>query len=419
MENKKKISVSELKPGMFIDKLDISWLKSPFLRHRRKIENEQDILLYKQYGVKFVTIDLDKSTTIGTPDIAVEEKPNAVSDSKQQESNLEGTQAPGNKQEEHKTAVVLSFSQELKAAKAIKNKIQTFAKQLNQEIKNGQPINIEAVKPVIQETLDSLKRNDQALLTLLHMHRKDVRLNAHPFGVFSLVLPLALKTNLSTEHIEILGMAALLHDCGWARLPLNLFGKGKAYTINENKLIQQHPALAAHALCKTQGIPKAVISLVEQHHELPNGKGYPKKLFAEQLHPLLEYLQLADHYDEYIHGLGDKPAVLPVNALKLLYKESRAGFFSESLVTELVRILGIYPISSVVKLSTNELAIVCEVNRKVPLLPIINIFLDKIGNKITPPQLIDLNNDEHQRKIAEVMEPSAIDDDPHVILACL
>jgi hypothetical protein len=62
----KKIPISELRPGMFILELDISWLQSPFLRHRRRIENNNDILLLKQAGVRLVSIDLEKSLNILT-----------------------------------------------------------------------------------------------------------------------------------------------------------------------------------------------------------------------------------------------------------------------------------------------------------------------------------------------------------------
>lgn len=405
MSNKKKIPISQLRPGMFIDELDISWLKSPFLRHRRKIESEQDIRLYQEHGVKMVTIDIGKGFDVVTKQEAQDPQKKAIP-SKETHTSTKTDEKP---------SAVLSFSEELKAAKAIKNKIQGLTKQLNQEIKEGRPVNIQAVKPVIEETLESLKRNDQALLTLLHMHRKDVRLNSHPFGVFSLVLPLALKCQLNGEQTEILGMAALLHDCGWARLPLNLFGKGKAYTPSEIKLIQQHTVLAAHTLRKSQGIPEDVVTLVEQHHELPNGKGYPKKLKAQQLHPLLPYLQLADHYDEYIHGLTDRPAVLPVNALKLLYKENKMGYFPEQLVTDLVRILGIYPLSSIVRLNSDEIAIVAEVNRKHPLQPKVSIFRNANGEECST-QLIDLQTDTHQRKITEVMETSQLHGDPPALI---
>ncbi len=57
----KKITIDELQIGMFIIDLDISWIKSPFLFHRRAIKTKKDIALLKRSGVKQLTIDLDKS----------------------------------------------------------------------------------------------------------------------------------------------------------------------------------------------------------------------------------------------------------------------------------------------------------------------------------------------------------------------
>lgn len=57
----KNISIADLKKGMFIHKLDISWIKAPFLRHKRQINTDNDILLLKKSGVKNLVIDLSRS----------------------------------------------------------------------------------------------------------------------------------------------------------------------------------------------------------------------------------------------------------------------------------------------------------------------------------------------------------------------
>jgi len=57
----KKINIKQLKVGMFIVGMDISWIRSPFLKHSRLIEKNNDIQLLIQAGVKEVTIDTDKS----------------------------------------------------------------------------------------------------------------------------------------------------------------------------------------------------------------------------------------------------------------------------------------------------------------------------------------------------------------------
>jgi len=392
MSKIKKIPISKLKPGMVIYEMDISWMQTPFRLHRRKVENEHEIFLLKHAGARIITIDIEKGIDI-SDDLLVE-KNSKSSENTDKNSNSE--------------AKTISINKELKTAKIIQNKIQQLVRKLNDNIKNGIPIQIKEVLPIINESLECIKRNDQALLTMIHMHRKDIRLDAHAFAVFSLVLPLALKTNCSKEQIETLGMAALLHDCGWSRLPINLFAKGKSYDVSEAKLVQQHTQLATQALIKSKGIPEDVIQLVGQHHERENGKGYPNKLTDEQLHPLHAHLQVADLYDEYIHGLEDQAGVLPVNALKILYEKSSIGWFPKELVSEMIRILGVYPISSVVKLSSEETGVVTEINRKLPLQPKVTLLLDAEQQIIESPVIIDLSLNEEQRFIENVLEPSVL-----------
>ncbi|MFK5986046.1 MAG: DUF3391 domain-containing protein [Pseudomonadota bacterium] len=402
----KKIPISALKPGMFILELDISWLKSPFLRHHRRVENQNDILLLKHAGVRLVSIDLEKSF-----DILSKTDKSTTSDNLNKKIAIDEQQNNSalSPAKDSSTAVVVQttpLSEELKTAKVIQGKIHKLVNKLNENVKSGNPISVKGILPIINESLDSIKRNDQALLTKLHLHRKDKRLDAHAFATFSLILTLALKIGCTKKQIEILGMTALLHDCGWSKLPINLFGKGKKYTPGEKLLVKQHTKLASQALRKSKGIDENIIQLIEQHHEISNGKGYPRQLQAEQLHSLHNLLQVVDLYDEHLHGLEDSPAILAVNALKNLYQKSTIGWFPQSLVSEMIRILGIYPINSVVKLTSGEIAIVTEINRKLTLLPRVKLTHDSEQQIFEKPILLDLAEDKQHRLIINVLEPS-------------
>ena len=55
---KKRISIDQLRPGMFIVKTDQSWLKTPFLRKKLLIQAESDIAALRESGVKEVEIDI-------------------------------------------------------------------------------------------------------------------------------------------------------------------------------------------------------------------------------------------------------------------------------------------------------------------------------------------------------------------------
>ncbi|MBE9527398.1 MAG: DUF3391 domain-containing protein [Proteobacteria bacterium] len=405
----KNISIADLKKGMFIHKLDISWIKAPFLRHKRQINTDNDILLLKKSGVKNLVIDLSRSKI--TQDTAkkkvrkTQDLLAGLADEQVDTKNDQTKQAETPKQE---------LKQELKVAKKLQGKISNLVKQLNASIKQGQPPSIEAISPIIDETRESLKRNDQALLTMLHLYRKNIKLSDHGFGVFSVVIPLAMRIGCSEEEINELGLAALLHDTGLSRLPMHLIGKHTKYTAAEKQLIQQHPDIVENVLKKSPDFSENLKKLVKQHHEVIDGSGYPYKLRKDSIYPLVEILQVADAYDEYIHGLNDKPGMLPANALKLIYQAAKKNKYSEAVVSELIHVMGIYPLTSAVQLSTGEKALVEEIDKEKPLFPRLRIIYSADGKPCKPGNFIDLASQDKNdnRSITKILEPLNKAEDP-------
>jgi len=407
----RKISISKLRKGMFIHELDIPWMQSPFLRHRRKINTDNDIALLKKAGVRELHIDLARGD-----DVAQQEPATPPSDSvnhKQHEKDQ-----PTEEPVQHSAAIAesskkVALNEELKVAKVLQGKIGQLVNQLGSMVKEGQAISVATITPVIDEARDSLNRNDQALLTMLHLHRQDIKLSDHGFGVFAVVLPLAMRMGCTKEQINELGMAALLHDTGWSRLPIHLFGKNKAYTATEKRLIEQHPGIVENVLNKSPDIPEGVKKLVSQHHELRDGSGYPGKLQGDEISGLVEILQVADFYDESIHGLSDKPGMLPANALKLLYQSAKKGLYNEATISELIHVMGIYPLTSAVRLSSGEKALVVEIDKEKPLSPQVKIIYDADGQQCSSDKIINLATDSNNDlKVSGIIEPLNKKEDP-------
>ncbi|MCU7940235.1 MAG: DUF3391 domain-containing protein [gamma proteobacterium symbiont of Bathyaustriella thionipta] len=237
----RKITVSQLCIGMFIHELDVPWMKSPFLRHRRKIKTDNDVALLKQAGVKTLTIDLSRGLDIQTvPPLKEHTSSNTASDidesstltDKESSTLADKASLPDQPVVKNKAAVPLV--KELKAAKVLQGKICTLVNQLSSLVQQGRPISAASISPIIQDSVESISRNDQALLTLLHLHRQDLKLSDHAFGVFALILPLAIKLECSKKEINELGMAALLHDIGWVRLPMHLLDKKSLIALQKN-----------------------------------------------------------------------------------------------------------------------------------------------------------------------------------------
>jgi len=408
-----KVSIDELQVGMFIVEMDISWIKSPFLLHRRAIKSKNDIILLKKSGARLLTVDLDKSHIEVKQQTAppIVEQAACVVDpgrkikAEDNEFSAEQLDNPS-----------VPLNEELNRAVVLKEKALEAFQDMNELVKNNEPIPIQEFTPIIDDTLTSLIRNSQALLTLMHLKRSEEKLFSHSFSVMTLALTFAIKDGVAKEDLKILGLAAVLHDIGWAQLPLNLFGKAKQYSVNELKVVQQHQKISALIINRSDGISSAVKTVMMNHHERLDGSGYPNQLQAEQLDKLSNILIITDFYDELVHGLLDQPGLIPSEALRFQYKEAVQNKLKKSQVEQLIRLLGIYPLTSAVELTSGEKGIVVEVNRDKPLFPVVDVMYTTEGNALTQPIQIDLEKDQKKRHIKGIINLSDKQNDPQNLL---
>ncbi|MFK5894526.1 MAG: HD domain-containing protein, partial [Pseudomonadota bacterium] len=309
-----------------------------------------------------------------------------------------------------------SITEELDSALFLKNQACEAFSNLSKSIKNNKPVVMNEVMPIIDDSINSLIRNNQALLTLMHMQRSEKDLFSHSFSTMSLLLSLAMFLNYSEEQLRNFGIAALLHDLGWSKIPLHLLAKNKTYTKNEKKIVQQHLLIIVQQLLADKNNEHEVVKLISQHHERGDGSGYPKGLELKDLSEESSLLALVDYYDELIHGLLDRSGVIPSVALKFLYKEALNGKFYKKHVEQLINLLGIYPLTSAVKLASGEKGVVIAANYSDPLKPCIKIMYGTSGRAITQPYIIDLNNDDQSREISQVLDISDQKQDPLQLL---
>ena len=68
---KKRISIDDLRPGMYVASLDQSWFKTPFLRHFWQVKRQDEIQLLRNYGIQELIIDTSKGLDV--PDLGVDE----------------------------------------------------------------------------------------------------------------------------------------------------------------------------------------------------------------------------------------------------------------------------------------------------------------------------------------------------------
>lgn len=391
----KQIPVSLLRLGMYVTKLDVSWIDSPFITHHILLKSDKQLDKLRKADIKLVTIDTSKGK-----DVLVDDHSNSTPHEHSTEKASEDIKPPAScastesdapKPDTPKAVVQpCSLDAEMGAAKMLMSKMTTAIADMNESLKNGGEIQSALVEPFIEETLGSLKRNDQALATLINLQRKDQSLAKHTFATFGLALSLGIQLELSDNEKEQLGLAAFFHDAGWLKLPLNLLGKKSAYTPTEAKLVQQHIAIGKKTLTKQCDLSDDVLRIIEEHHECVNGSGYPKQIDVGLMHPLSKVFSVVVRYDELVHGLLDRPALTPNGALAVLFKEAKQGLLDTHIVSSLVSLLSVYPVGSYVQLSNKEKAKVIEIHPDKPKLPKVKVFYDVAGLAHVQAKVVDL-----------------------------
>jgi len=392
-----EIGIDQLRNGMHVVELDISWMDSPFLLHARTIR-EGDIETLRKCGVKLLKINTDKG-------LAPEKSQPMLSWAKSDRPHIKGgsgdSEAPRS-----------SLADELQAAQTIRSKVRKTVESLHETLGKRLSADTSGLMPLIDQTLGSLERNNQALMSLVHLTKVGRKLADHTFSVFCLALNIGKRLKLSPAELEDLGLAALLHEVGWSQLPMNLMGKRTPWTATEIKLIHKHPGLGL-LLLKGMDLSETCIRAIREHHELGDGSGYPAGLTLDQLHPVSKILIIADQYDELINQLHDRRGMLPTNALRKLYLDAEKGLFETRVVAAFIDSVGIYPVTTAVKLSSGEKAVVIEVRDRQPLQPVVMIHYDSDGKLLPEARLEDLaDTSKSLKKIDSVLDPENPEDDP-------
>ena len=160
------------------------------------------------------------------------------------------------------------------------------------------------------------------MVSLIQMRRFDANLATHGVDTGVLAMAIGQANGCDPSHLKLLGLAAMVHDVGQLRLPLNLLRKVQPYSPQDHKLIQAHCDIGEAILNQFSDFPPESKQMVVEHHERLDGSGYPKGIRGNEISELTQILSIADTYDAQISGRCSHPPVPPARALSELYQVS-------------------------------------------------------------------------------------------------
>lgn len=96
-------------------------------------------------------------------------------------------------------------------------------------------------------------------------------------------LGLGAQFGMDSAQLQNLAIAALLHDVGELYINPEFRQRGRALTPEEWKHIAAHPRIGQMVIEGTMSLSKSISTAIAEHHERPNGFGYPKLLGAKDI----------------------------------------------------------------------------------------------------------------------------------------
>ena len=376
---KKKIDIRYLQMGMYVAELDRPWLESPFMFQGFVVDDE-DVFKNLNELCRYVIIDTEKGNDVDTSIEHVPSETAVVIDLKTRK----------------RIPTSVTFQEELKQARIVHDRARGQIDSMFSDIRMGKNIDVSGAKEVVADMVDSIVRNPDAQLWLSNLRKRDEYTAIHSLNVCIFALTFARYLGFHVDEMNEIGIGALLHDIGKMRVPLEILNKEDKLTEQEREIVKQHAQHGFDILQNSPGLPPSTIEVVYTHHERKRGTGYPRGLVEPQIHLFSRIVAIVDVYDAitsdrvYHHGMNT------LDALKNMFKWRENDLDSE-LVEKFIQCIGIYPIGSLVELTTGEVGIVLSVSQGRNLVPIVMLVCDKEKQVVTPPKIIDLSKFTHEK----------------------
>ncbi|KML35038.1 HD-GYP domain-containing protein [Rossellomorea marisflavi] len=244
---------------------------------------------------------------------------------------------------------------------------------------------------IIGVVLQEVKENNDLLTILTDVFSYDSYIFHHSFNVTLYTLSIGLKLNLPQKQLEQLGVGAILHDIGKMCISEEILMKPGRLTEAEFAEIKLHSERGFEILRGLHSVSILVAHCAYQHHERLDGSGYPRGIKEEDIHPFAKIIAVADVFDAMTSNRVYRDAMLPHQALEILY--AGAGtLFDREVIEAFRRSVAIYPNGMIIELNDDRKAIVAEQNQGVTDRPVVRIVEER-GERLENPYEIDLSKE--------------------------
>ncbi|MFY3386722.1 HD-GYP domain-containing protein [Paracidovorax sp. MALMAid1276] len=389
----KRIQIQHLTLGMYLHEFCGSWMDHPFWRAKFVLKDPKDLERIRSTAIQECWIDTSKGLDVaeGTASVSREEADAQIETDFSRLEDLPPLQVtlPPPPPPPVRDRRPTDMQSELKMAAAVCVRSRQAVVSMFNEVRLGRAVDSAGAQSLVEEISDSVTRNPGALISLARLKTADDYTYMHSVAVCALMVALAKQLKLNDDQTRLAGMAGLLHDLGKAAIPLSVLNKPGKLTDKEFAVVRSHPVEGYHMLKEGGSVSDAVMDACLHHHEKIDGSGYPDKLKGENISVIARMTAICDVYDAVTSDRPYKRGWDPSESLRRM-AEWTNDHFDARMFQAFVKSIGIYPVGSLVRLTSGRIGVVTEQAPTALTTPQVKVFFSTKSDLRIPPEVVDL-----------------------------
>jgi len=169
------------------------------------------------------------------------------------------------------------------------------------------PQAIKLAEKIVDSIMELTQKNTELFNLLLQSREKKDYIYDHSYLLSCICGHFAWYMNWTTsEVVKKLAVASLFHDLKISDPDLAMINdlndpQIKKLTSDQLKEIKNHPFSMVELIKNNPNIETEVDTIILQHHEKPDGTGFPRKLSGKQIHPLACTFIIVHHFVDKIY----------------------------------------------------------------------------------------------------------------------
>ena len=377
----REIPVHELRIGMFVGRLDRPWTETPFPLQGFLIHNRAQVERLAEY-CETVWIDVEKSS-------AAEPMPALQSLTPGENPAIAARMREAGWMGASEYLEQATLEEELPQAEAAMETVSARAAEILDALRSGRGISREQIAAAVEPVVASLLRNPDAFFWLEVLRKRNDYAYGHAINCCALAVAFGRYLGFPEMVLRDLATGGMLLDIGMTRVPDNLLRRDGPLDDSERQEVRRHVEQGL-ALYDESGIDNEdVRTMLRTHHERFDASGYPTGVPIRQIPLLGRIAGIVDSFDAMTSQRPYRPALSRSTALQVLYRE-RGHLYQPELIEQFVQCLGVYPVGTLVELSTGEIGIVMAQNPTRRLRPKLMLLTDAEKNLRQNFQSLDL-----------------------------